>query len=203
MDRPMMAPESTAPPGPGDAEVKTEESDTSSQSVTTLRGAGVDVDVRRAGRVVVGVCLAALAVLVIVLFLAGAHKNAQINLLRQHGVVVAVRVSGCTGLLGGSGSNPVGYACTGTFPFDGHRYDEAIPGNKLYPPGAKIRAVAAPGDPPLLSTVGAVHSEHSSWRVFILPTLLMVILALLVGALFLRRGHVRLRSAAKGRATLP
>ena len=126
----------------------------------------------------------------VVLFVVGAHKNTQINLLRQHGVAVEVTVSGCLGLLGGSGSNAAGYTCRGTFTIDGHRYSEAIPGNTLYPPGARIRAVAVPGDPPLLSTVRAVESGHASWRVFILPTLLLVVLALLGGALVLRRRRV-------------
>ena len=147
----------------------------------------MEVDARLLGRVVGVGCLVALAVLVVVLFVAGVHKNAQITSLRQHGVDVVVTVSGCTGLLGGSGSNPVGYACHGTLTMQGHRYDEAIPGDALYPPGARIRAVAAPGDPPLLSTRRAVESEHASWRVFILPAVLAVVLVLLVGAVVLGR----------------
>ena len=116
-------------------------------AVATLRGAGVDVDVRRAGRVLVGAVLGALAVLAVVLFVAGAQKNAQITSLRSHGVPVTVTVTGCTGLLGGSGSNAAGYACRGTFSVAGHRYDEAIPGDTLYPPGTPLAAVTVPGDP--------------------------------------------------------
>jgi MYXO-CTERM domain-containing protein len=92
--------------------------------------------------------------------------------------------------MGGSGSNLVGYECKGTFMVDGHRYSEAIPGNELHPPGTTLRCVTVPGDPALLSTVRAVASEHASWRVFILPTVLLVILLLLVGALALRRRHI-------------
>jgi len=43
--------------------------------VTTLRGAGVEVDGRRVGRVAAGACLVTLAVVVLVLFVAGARKN--------------------------------------------------------------------------------------------------------------------------------
>lgn len=157
------------------------------EALSTLRGAGVDVDVRRLGRVFVAACLVALAVLTAVLFVAGADKNAQITDLHQHGVAVRVTVSSCLGLLGGSGSNGAGYACKGTFTLDGHRYTEAIPGNSLYPPGAKIRAVAVPGSPPLLSTARAVHSERASWRVFVVPTVLLLVLVLGVGFLVLRR----------------
>jgi biotin operon repressor len=173
------------------------ETDTSGTALTTLRGAGVDIDVRKAGRVIVGLCLLALAVLVVVLFVAGVHKNAQINRLRQHGVPVTVTVSGCLGLLGGSGSNPAGYACQGTFTLDGHRYRESIPGNALRPPGTKVRAVAVSGDPPLLSTAHAVATDRASAGVFVVPSILLVILVVLVGALVFRRR--RMRSAASPR----
>jgi len=168
--------------------------------VSTLRGAGVEVDVRKIGRVVVGACLATLAVLAVVLFAVGANKNAQITSLHRHGVKVRVTVAKCMGLLGGSGSNAAGYACKGTFTLDGQRYEEPIPGNTLYPPGAGIRAVAVPGNPPLLSTARAVAREQASWRVFILPTFLLVVLALLVGTLALRR---RRRPGSSGGAERP
>jgi hypothetical protein len=188
----MIAPEQTAPTGttPGDTEAAVGNGDTSDEPVTTLRGAGVAVDARRVARFVVGVCLLTLTVLVVVLFLAGTQKNAQITSLRQHGVAVEVTVSGCRGLMGGSGSNLVGYECRGTFTVDGHRYSEAIPGNTFHAPGAKLRSVTVPGDPALLSTVRALATEHPSSRVFVLPTILLVVLALLVGALVLRRQHI-------------
>jgi len=147
----------------------------------------VEVDARRLGRVVGAGCLVALAVLVVVFFVVGANKNAQITDLHRHGVAVSVTVSSCLGLLGGSGSNGAGYACKGTFTLEGHRYTEAIPGNSLYPPGARIPAVVIRGSPPLLSTRRAVESEHASWRVFILPAILLVVLVLLVVAVVLRR----------------
>jgi hypothetical protein len=166
------------------------------RTVTTLRGAGVDVDARRVGRVVVGLCLVALALVTIVLFVAGARKNAQITRLRQHGVPVQVTVSRCLGQMGGSGSDPAGYACRGSFSIGGHRYSEAIPGNTNHAPGTTVQAVTVSGDPTLLSTVGSVATERASWRVFVLPTSLLLLLALLVGALVLRRRHV-LRAPAK------
>jgi hypothetical protein len=160
------------------------------QRISTLRGAGVDVDVRRAGRVAVVVCLAALAVSVVVLVTAGAQKNAQINRLRQHGVPVEVTVSGCLGLLGGSGSNAAGYACHGSFTFQGRRYSAAIPGNTFYRPGQQVRAITDPDNPALLSTAAIVAGERASWTVFVLPGSLLVVLVLLV-ALLLRRRRSR------------
>jgi hypothetical protein len=193
----MIAPDSTTPPGQasGDRAAETPEGDTPDVALTRLRGAGVEVDVRRAGRVVLGICLVGLLVLVVVLFVAGANKNAQINQLRNHGVAVNVTVTGCLGLLGGSGSNPAGYACTGTFTLDGHRYRESVPGNVLRPPGTKVAAVAVPGDPPLLDTHHAVANEHASLGVFAVPTILLVVLLLLIGALVLRRRGARSHGA--------
>lgn len=161
----------------------------------------MDADGRRVGHVVVGVGLVALAVLAVVLFVAGAQKNAQISRLRQSGVIVHVTVTGCLGLMGGSGSNLVGYECKGTFTIDGHRYNEAIPGNAFHPPGATLRDVAVPDDPALVSTIQGVATSHPSGRVFVLPTILLVILGLLVGAVDVRRRRVRRSSPPEAPVT--
>jgi hypothetical protein len=129
----------------------------------------------------------ALTVLVVILFAAGIHKNTQITQLHDNGVPVAIRVSGCMGLLGGSGSNAAGYTCRGSFTMDGRRYNEPIPGNTLHPPGTVLRGVAVPGDPALVTTTGALATEHSSGNVFILPAILLGALVLALGALLLRR----------------
>ena len=171
----MTAPHSTTPSGPAPG------------GGTTLRGAGVDVDVRVVGRVALGLCLVALAVVAAILFVVGAHKNAQITRLRQDGVPVTVTVTGCLGLLGGSGSNPAGYACKGRFVLDGHRYLESVPGDVLRPVGTKVRAVAAAGDPPLLSTRQEVDTEHASGSVFIVPSILLAVLVGLIGVLVVRK----------------
>ena len=159
--------------------------------VSTLRGSGVDVDSRRVVHVVVGLCLVALATVVIILSVAGAHKNGQINRLRQHGVNVEVTVTSCLGQLGGSGTNAAGYQCRGSFAINGRHYNEIVPGNTLLPPGTAVRGVIDPGDPALISTVGAVASEHASWRVYLLPIILAVALALLVAAVVIRMGRNR------------
>jgi hypothetical protein len=156
--------------------------------VTTLRGASVGpVDTRRVGQVVVGLCLAILATLVVVLFLSGLHKNAQISSLRQHGVVVEVRVTKCVGLIGGSGSNTTGNSCRGTLMVDGHRYNEAIPGTAFLSVGQHVRVVTVPGDPALLAPVHTVARQHTSWSVYIVPAILLLALLLLIAFLILRR----------------
>ncbi len=163
--------------------------------VSTLRGASVDIDVRRAGRAIGGLCLAALAATAVLLFVAGLQKNAQITRLHQQGVAMDVKVSVCMGLLGGSGTNSAGYRCKATFMLDGRRYEDAIPGYGLYAPGATLRAIVVPGDPSLLSTPRALAGERSSWRVFLVPATLLVIVALLVAAMAVKRGTRRRASA--------
>ena len=74
----MITSQPGAPPDP--------ESD--DRPVTILRGAGVDVDPRRALRLVVGVGLVAITVLAVVLLLAGMKKNSQAVDLHEHGVPV-------------------------------------------------------------------------------------------------------------------
>jgi hypothetical protein len=187
-------------PVPGDPEQTPGSTEGSGGRIGTLRGAAVDVDRRRLGLAVGGICVAGLVVAVVVLFVAGLQKNAQITRLRQHGIPVEITVTGCLGLMGGSGSNLVGYQCSGTLTVAGHHYDEVIPGSTLRSPGSRLQVVAVPGDPALLATTGALAAEHASWRVFILPATLLLILVLLAGTVALRRGRA-LRLSPQGVST--
>lgn len=141
-----------------------------------MRGAGVDVDVRKVGRVLGIAALLALAVATVVLVISGVHHNDQATRLRRSGVPVTMTISGCQGLLGGSGSNAAGYQCAGTFRLSGHAHHELLPGSTLYPPGTHIGVVAVPGDPALVATAAAAAQEHPSWRVFIVPAILGALL---------------------------
>jgi len=151
---------------------------TSTAPLSTLRGAGVDVDPRRAASAVVALCLLALAVSASVLFVAGARRNSQISDLRTRGVPVAVRVTSCLGQLGGSGSNPIGYSCTGTYTVAGRRFTATVPDDALHAPGTIVRGVVASDDPALLSTPRILAGERASSRVFVLPAVLTGVLAL-------------------------
>lgn len=191
----------TPPPRPGPPGQPGEEAAASAprpdDPVTRLRGAGVDVDVRRVVPFVIAAGLLALVVAIGALTVAGLHKNDQVRRLRQQGVVVEATVSGCTGLMGGSGSNLVGYDCRASFTLAGHRYDEPLTGDARPVPGSKIRAVTVAGDPALLSTVATVAGEQSSWRVFLAPALLSLVLVV-AGAGLLWWTRVR-RPAGSGR----
>jgi hypothetical protein len=179
----MHGPMTTPDPGAPEARA----GDPHLEPIMTLRGAGVDFDVRRVGRIVIGLCVVALAVTTVIFYIAGAQKNNQIARLHQHGVPVTVTVTGCIGLMGGSGSNAAGYSCQGTFTRDGSSHTESIPGVAFYKPGATLRALTVPGDPALLSPISIERSQHTSDRVFILPTVLLILLVLLVGGILLRR----------------
>ncbi len=147
----------------------------------------MDVDRRRLGLVVVASVLTALTASSIVLFVVGAHHNSQIDEL-QRGVPVEATVSNCLGLLGGSGSNAAGYSCLGTYVVDGHRYSEPIPSSSAQRVGSRVPLIAARGDLALVATPAQLRNERSSWRVFVLPSLLLVLVLLLaVTALVLRR----------------
>jgi hypothetical protein len=152
----------------GDSEAPTDR-------VSTLRGAEVQVNIHLLGRVFLVLGLVALLVVAVLLFVAGAHKNSQIDELRQRGVPVTITVTRCLGQLGGSGSNAAGYSCDGTFTLAGTRYRESIPGNTLHGPGTKLQGVSVLGDPALVTTAALLRDEHSSAGVYVLPIVLSAI----------------------------
>lgn len=151
-----------------------------------LRGASVDVDVRLIGRITAAVCIAALVVTSGALFWAGAQRNSQVTALRRDGIPVTVVVTGCRSLMGGSGSNLVGYSCSGTFSVAGRKYSEVIPGDAPYAPGTPITEITLRSDPGLLSAPASVATDRASWRVFVLPAALLAAALLLVGVALTR-----------------
>jgi hypothetical protein len=159
--------------------------------ISTLRGARIEIDTARVVRVLLGGVLAILAVLAVVFFVVGAHKNAQINELRLHGEPAEVTITKCLGLMGGSGSNSAGYACTGTFQVGGRIFDEGVPGDALYAPGTRLAATAASNGSGLFAPVGVLADERSSWTVFIVPGVLALAFAVLASPWMLRRRRSR------------
>lgn len=163
----------------------------SGDRIAPLRGAGVQINGRQVARVLLGIVVASLAVLVVVFTVTGIHNNHQINELQNQGIPVAVTVTSCQGLLGGSGSNGAGYTCRGTYEIGGHRHNETLPGTSLHGPGAVLRGVAVPSDPGLVSLVSVVADEHASMSVFILPAVLLAVLAVVLVLVGLRRRSTR------------
>jgi hypothetical protein len=191
-ETPPPAPEARNPQGEGSEDV------VAAGRVGTMRGATVQMDLHRVLEVTVGVVLVTLAVLVVVFTVAGVRSNNQIDELHNRGVPVTVTVTDCLGLLGGSGSNPAGYSCHGTYVLGGHRYTQSLPGLTHQHPGAQIAGVAVPDDPSLMSLVSALKTQHSSAGAFILPVVLGVLLLALIGVVVWRTR--RARHAADGAA---
>lgn len=142
--------------------------------VAALRGAGVEVDTARAGRVAAWLGVAVVVVVALVLLVAGYRKNAQITALKSHGVPVEVTVTRCLALIGGTGQSPAGFECTGTYTVDGRHFTEGLPGNANRPVGSVVTGLVASDDPALLSTPSAVAAEHTSAGVYLLPGLLLL-----------------------------
>jgi len=193
---PTPEPTTSSDPSP-DVPPPSEQAPGLDDRVAPLRGAGVQIDGRQVARVLLGIVLVTLAVLAVAFTVIGIHDNRQIDQLRNQGVPVAVTVTSCRGLLGGSGSNGAGYSCRGTYALDGHRYTETLPGTSLHAPGSVVRAVAVPSDPTLVSPVSVVDAEHASDSVFILPAVLLVVFVAILVVVVLRRR----RTAAGDRTT--
>jgi len=165
-----------APPNPGPGAPDADR-------IGSLRGASVQFDRRRVGQFVIGIVACALVVLIAVFTVSGVHSNNQIDTLHEHGVPVTVTVTGCLGLLGGSGSNAAGYSCRGTYVLDGHRYAESLPGTSFHRPGARVPSLAVPGDPALVSPDSVIDAQHSSSGVFVLPAALTGLLVVLLAVI--------------------
>jgi hypothetical protein len=166
--------------------------------VGQLRGAGVQVDGKRVGQVAIGIVLATLAILAVVFTVVGLHTNQQDDRLHNDGVPVTFTVTGCMGLLGGSGSNAAGYSCRGTYTLDSHTYSEPLPGFTFHQPGSTVAAVAVPGDPALVSPASIVATEHSSAAAYVLPVILWFLLLLLVVLLLVLRQRRKATESADG-----
>jgi len=146
-----------------------------------IRGGGGIVDTRRLFRLIVGSAIVALAVLVIVLTIEAVHKNSRIDGLRRRGVPVDVTVTSCFGILSGTGITVTTFQCSGSFDLGGRSYHAVIVGSNLnHAAGDVVQAVADPKHPSSISTASSLVNAHSSWRAFISPGVLFLVLALLV-----------------------
>jgi len=139
------------------------------QAAGRLRGATVDADGRRVAKVLASCGLAGMLAVAGALAAAGAGKNAQLERLRADGVRVVVTITACTGLMGGSGSNPVGSSCRGVYRLAGRRYVEPLPGTARGFPGQRLAAVTVRWDPALVVPRALLRREHPSARVYLLP----------------------------------
>ncbi len=146
----------------------------------------------------VTVGLVAVAVTGLVLLIAGIQNNSQINSLRNDGVPVTVTVDSCLGLMGGTGQNPAGFSCTGSYVLGGTQYRQSIPGTAFHAPGSSFQGIAVPSDPKLLTTPYQLARQHASWTAFIIPGLLFGFVVAVVLVMLLRRPRRPSAPAADG-----
>lgn len=173
----------------------TSELDPDADGGSYIRGGGGIIDTRRAIRVVVSSCVVGLAILVVVLAIEAVNKNSRINHLQQRGVPVDVTVTGCLGLASGTGITVTSYDCSGTFVLDGRSYTDVIVGtNVVHPIGETLKGVTDPRNPATLSTADSVATARSSWRAFIAPVVvLLVLIALIAGIVWWSRRKANAR----------
>ena len=157
----------------------------------TLRGAAVDVDARRAGRIVAALAIAALAVTGACMAVAAHQANAQITTLRQHGVPVEATVTGCVSLVGGSGSNVAGFQCTADYTVAGATYSATVPGIAPHQVGDRVGGIVASGDPALFTTPAALASSQPSARAYLVPAGLVITAGVAGGLMASRRRRRR------------
>ena len=138
----------------------------------TLRGAGVEVDVRTVGAGRHWHSCWSLAVLVVVLTIAGVHNNQQIDRLHTTGRGRHCHRVRLPGPAGRERQQRRRLLVPGPYTLSGHSYNERSRAPRFYRPGPTMAAVAVPGDPALVSPAPSCGTEHSSWRVFILPAVL-------------------------------
>ena len=143
-------------------------------------GAGV-VDTRWLFRVLVGSAVVVLAVLVAVLTIQAVDKNSRIDNLRHRGVPVDVTVTDCLGILSGTGITVTSFQCNGSFELAGRSYHAVIDGsNANHAAGDVVKAIADPKHPTSVRSASSLANAHSSWRVFIAPAVLFLVLMLLI-----------------------
>ncbi len=189
----MIAPESNHPATPGAP-------DEDDQPIDNYRGGTVNVDKRKATQIVVGVTLVALTVLGVILLIAAISNNNQIDNLKDNGVTVPVKVTGCLGLIGGTGQSLAGFSCSGTYTVDGTVYHQNIPGLAFHKPGTTIRGVVVPSDPKLLSTPDQLARQQASWTAYIIPGILLLVVVVVLLIVFFRRRERRAPSHPDGNA---
>lgn len=149
-------------------------------------GAGV-VDTRRVVRVLVGSAVVILAAAVAVLTMQAANKNARIDSLRHRGVPVDVTVTHCLGILSGTGITVTSFQCSGSFELAGRNYNAVIDGsNANHAAGDVVKAIADPKHPTSISSASSLTNAHSSWRAFIGPGVVFVLLVLLIAGVLWR-----------------
>lgn len=141
-----------------------DELDVAGGQASYLRGGGAGSNRPQMVRVFVASCAVALAALVVVLFVQARADNARADRLHDHGVPVVATVTGCIGVLSGTGVTEAFFQCRAAFSIGGAHHTEIIRGSTVdRPTGSTVQAVVDPRDPSSLSTAAAAAGRaHAS-----------------------------------------
>ena len=147
---------------------------TTPDDASYLRGVRVaDVDTGRVVRVLVVVVLIGLIVLAGVLTVSATSQSSRLSKLRDHGVPVALTVTGCLAISSGIGMSVEYWDCRGSYTLGGHRYNELIGGSRAHlDDGQVVEAIAVPGEPALVSLSTSVSQPRSSFTPYVTPIIL-------------------------------
>jgi hypothetical protein len=166
-------------------------SDPDSDESYVRGGAGFEVSggtVLRAAAVTV---LAALLATAVALFVGAAHGSSVRSTLKHRGVTVTATVTGCLGLVGGTGVVPTSFECHAAVRLNGHRYVDELRGtSSRFEVDQAVPAVIDPEHPSVLYTAASVASTRARWHSYLTAiVLLAVTVALAVPlALWWRKG---------------
>jgi hypothetical protein len=176
---------------------------TTPDDASYLRGVRVaDVDTGRVVRVLVVVVLIGLMVLAGVLTVSATSQSSRLSKLRDHGVPVALTVTGCLAISSGIGMSVEYWDCRGSYTLGGHRYNEVIGGSRAHlGDGQVVEAIAVPGDPALVSLSTSVSQPRSSFTPYVTPIILAALSV--TGALGLMVWSRRRRSHHPGSEVSP
>jgi hypothetical protein len=164
-------------------------------------GASVSVGWSRVLAWTAWICLTAMAAVAIGLTVAATTNTNRLTRLRARGVPVTAQVTGCLGVLSGTGVTVVGFQCTARFTVRGTQSTELIhDSNTNLAPGTGVRCYVLADDPASLTLATAVERQSARWHAFVPPIVLgaVTLLGLVIAVLARSRLRRAERAAEPG-----
>jgi hypothetical protein len=144
-------------------------------------GGGIDVNTGRVVRLLAVVSSLALIALAVGTAVSTVNQNSRADKFGTQGVPVEVTVTGCTGISSGIAQAVQYYECRGTYTVNGRQYNEVIGGiRSQLPEGQTVHAIAAKGDPALVSTAGAAKRGSYTTPIILGVLAVVVMIGLLL-----------------------
>jgi len=104
------------------------------------------------------------------------NNASRIERLRTHGISVEARITNCSGLIGGSGSNSAGYTCTASYRIGTETFHSVVGGLSTFQPtGTSTSVVADPNNHGAIELASVAKSDQFSITSVILPAVLALL----------------------------